>query len=142
MGVKEIATFMYRSFFIIFTGSVLSMYVFNLIFGDGVIMLHNITALLVMTILAELAFFIFYSKKELSRRRMSVRYIVHMFVILGIMLSTATFMEWILWSEPLHIIVFVALVVAVYVSVFSFNHFWHKKLADKLNEKLKERYTR
>jgi len=140
MDLKEIKRQIIHSFFVIFSGSVLSMYVYTLLFGDGILEVHYITALLVMTVLADLTCFIFYSKKELTRKQLLIRFAIHLPIIMGIMLSAASYMEWILWSEPVEIIVFIALVVAVYIMVVAISEYRLKKLADKLTEKLKERY--
>jgi len=140
MGIKEITREMVYSFFVIFSGSVLAMYVYLLIFGQNTVDIHHITALLVMTVLADLASFVFYSRKDLSKKQMFVRYVIHLAVIIGIMLSAATYLEWVRWHEPVQIIVFVGLVVAVYTMVMIIDEYQNKKLADKLNQKLKERY--
>jgi len=140
MGIKEITREMVYSFFVIFSGSVLAMYVYLLIFGQNTVDIHHITALLVMTVLADLASFVFYSRKDLSKKQMFVRYVIHLAVIIGIMLSAATYLEWVRWHEPVQIIVFVGLVVAVYTIVMITDEYQNKKLADKLNQKLKERY--
>jgi hypothetical protein len=140
MDIKEIAGRMFHSFFVIFTGSVLAMYAYSLIFGESAVKLQNITALLVMTVLADLAYFIFYSRKELSRQQMLIRFGIHMVVITVIMLSVAGYMEWVSWDAPIQIILFTVLVIAVYVMVTAVSVYQSKKLADKLNEKLKERY--
>jgi len=143
MDIKEILGRILNSFFVIFSGSVLAMYIFNLLFEtENNVPLHNITALLIMTVLASLAYFIFYSTKELSRLQMHIRNLIHLLAILAIILSIATFMEWISWIEPIQVIVFVALVVAVYIMVLVIGEYQSKKLADRLTEKLKERYKR
>ena len=140
MNFDEIIARIRASFFVIFSGSVLAMYVFNLILGDGTIRLHNITALLIMTVFAELAFFIFYAKRELNKRQLLARFAIHLLAILGIMLSVAGFMGWISWGEPASVLVFVGTVVVVYVMVSVISEHQSKKLAARMNDKLKERY--
>ena len=141
MDIKELIGRIHSSFFVIFSGSVLAMYVLGLLFEDeNTVPLHNITALLVMTVLASLAYFIFYSNKELSRRQMQLRHAIHMLTIMGIMLGAAFFMGWISWGEPLQTIAFVISVVAVYIMVVSVGEYQSKKLAGRLTEKLNERY--
>jgi len=140
MNIKEITRLMSSTFFVIFSGSVLAMYTYSLIFGIDTLKLHNITALLIMTVLADLAYFIFYSNRELSKRQMHMRSIIHFITIMGILLFTASYMEWILWSEPIQVIVFVGLVTSIYVVVRVISDYQSKKLADKLTQKLRERY--
>jgi hypothetical protein len=140
MDIKEITRRMFYSFFVIFSGAVIAMYVYLLIYEGGTFDLHYITALLVMAVLGDLSFFIFYSKKELSRKQMLVRFAIHLPTVVGIMLCVAGFMDWIPWHEPVKVISFVALVIAVYVLVVVMGEYQSKKMADKLTQKLRERY--
>ena len=140
MDIKEITHVMFHNFFLIFGGSVIVMYVHHLIFGNDSINTHDITALFIATVLCSLAQFIFYAKKQLSQRQMLVRQIIHLATILAIILSTAYFMEWIGWERPIVILLFVGYVVVMYVSVTVVSMRRSKKLADVLNQKLKERF--
>ena len=67
---------------------------------------------------------------------MFVRFVIHLFVIVGIMLSVAIYMEWIMPNEPISVIVFIGLVMAVYIMVVSIELYRSKKLADRLTKKL------
>jgi peptidoglycan/LPS O-acetylase OafA/YrhL len=140
MSFDEIIARIRASFFVIFSGCVLASYAMSLIFGFATMYTRNVTAFLVMTVLAELAFFIFYAKRELSRRQLLVRFAIHLLAILGIMLSVAGFMGWISPDQPTTIAVFIGTVVAVYIMVGALGEYQSKKLAERLNQKLKERY--
>jgi len=140
MDIKDIKRMMIQSFFVIFSGSVLASHINRLIFNAAEIGRHEVTALLILSILADLAYFIFYSKKDLSKKQMTIRYAFHFPAILGITLGTASFMEWISWNEPIEIIVFIGMVMLVYIMVIVVNLYQHKKLAIRMNQKLKERY--
>lgn len=140
MDIKEIKSRITHSFFVIFGGGVFAMYGINLIFGKYTFDLHNIIALLVMTVFTDLAYFIFYSNRELNKRQMFIRSIIHFFTIIGIMLTFANFMEWIFWSEPMQVAVFTGSVAAVYIMVWAISEYQTKKLADRMTQKLKERY--
>jgi len=140
MDIKEILKRRIQSFLVVFGSSVIAMYVYLLIFGIFEIDTHNITALLISSVLIDSTPLIFYSKKELSRSQMFVRYVVHLIVILVILLSMATFMTWIKWSEPMQILVFLGLIAVVYLAVMASGMYKSKKLADRLNQKLKERF--
>jgi len=140
MDIKEITHIIFHNFFLIFGGSVIAMYINHLIFSDGYIGVHAVTALLVATALCSLAQFIFFAKKQLNRRQILVRQIFHLAAILAIVLSTAYFMEWIGQEKPVQIVLFVGYVVMVYVFVTVVSVRKSKKLADALNRKLKERF--
>ena len=140
MDIKEIAHMMFHNFFLIFGGSVIAMYVHHLIFGDDYIGIHGITALFIATALCSLTQFVFYAKKQLTRRQMLVRQIFHLAVVLAIILSTAFFMGWIGREKPVEILMFVGYVVVVYVFITIVGIRKSKKLADALNQKLRERF--
>jgi len=140
MDVKEIVRYMSYSFFSIFTACVLVRYVYALVSGSGTFGVHDITALLVMAVFGTLSYFIFYSKKELSRKQMLMRNVIHMSVIIGVMLLIASYMQWILWNEPIRIIVFVGVVVLVYVMIVVVNVLHDKKTADQMTQNLNERF--
>ncbi len=141
MTVKEILNRMFHSFFVILGGSVISMFVFLLIFGtDGIIHTHDLGALIGLSAAADLSFFIFYSKNELSRNHLFVRYIIHMVYILSEMLFFAHFMGWLDPGKTIQAVVFVGFVVVMYIMVWVISSCQAKKTAHKLNEKLQERY--
>jgi len=140
MDIKEIAHMIFHNFFLIFGGSVIAMYVNHLIFSDGYIDVHGVSALLIATALCSLAQCIFYAKKQLNRKHMFIRQIFHLATILLIVLLTAYFMGWIGWDKPIQILLFVGYVVVVYVFIAIVSIRKSKKLADALNRKLKERF--
>lgn len=139
MDLKTILRHMADSFFVIFTGAMLSMYAIHVAFGLDTMPIHNIGVIFVMTCLTDLAWLIFWSRTELSRRGMLCRYILHIIALLAIVLGTARFMGWISLRNPVEVAIFVATVVIVYTLVSLTEFLKSKKLADRLNEKLKER---
>ena len=141
MGLKEIAYCMFHSFFIILSGSLISMYVFKLLFeGNDFIHMNDITALIALSAVTDLTLLIMYSKNELSKMQMLIRYILSFFSVLTIVLLIANFMEWVDLREPMEVIILTISVVAIYIGVITTSFYKTKKLADKLNQKLKERY--
>jgi uncharacterized membrane protein (DUF485 family) len=143
MNMREIVDGMVHSFFVILGGSVIAAFLFLVICRPGTLIhIHDLGALIVLAITSDMSYCIFYSKKELSRTQLLVRYIIHLVYILSEMLFAAYYMNWIDTGKPLQTIVFAGLVVAVYIMVTMISLIHAKKTADKLNEKLKERYNR
>ena len=140
MEFREIVQGMFRSFFVIFSCSILAMYLFVLLFVGEVVQIHDITGVLVLTILVTLAYFTLYSKKELSKRQMLLRNIIHFVVVSTLMLSGATFLGWISLGAPSQFIFFVCLFMGIYTFVTIMEIHQSKKLANRLNQKLQERY--
>ena len=141
MSLDELLKAMLRSFFVITAGIVTSIYVFCLIFNpEAVFSVDDIGRILIMALVGDLPFIIFYSPKELSKRRMLVRMAAHSLVLLSILLFFAQLWDWISLNNPKEVVVFILSILVIYIAVFAANSFRDKKLADKLNEKLQKRY--
>jgi len=126
---------------VVFAGAVLAMYIDRLITGATTIDVSTITGLLIFSILSNLLRFIF-PKKKLSKAQLFIYMGIHLSAIIALGLAVATLMDWITWAEPIRIIFFITQIVTVYIVLSVINTRRTKKLADELNEKLKERYKR
>ncbi len=141
MNGEELLKVMLRSFCMIATGVVVSMYVFCLIFYPNVSFeLDDIGRILLMAIAGDLPYLLFYSRKELSKKQMHLRQLVHLFVLLALLLYFARLWDWITLTSAKEVVVFLSLVLGVYAVVCLATAYRDKKLADKLNRSLKERY--
>jgi len=140
MNYREMFKEIIDSFFVIFTISIMGMVVYLHLFGVDTAPLRDIVAVFITSVLTSLAGIVVYSKKELRRLGLIVRYLIHMVLVIGIVLVAASYMGWILWSAPITVIRFMGLIIAVFVTVHAVIFYQTMKLADTLNEKLKERY--
>lgn len=141
MRIEELLKAMFRAFFIITTGIIASMYIFCLIFfPDASFSLDDIGRILLMAFASDLPFFLFYSRKELGKKQMLVRTAVHIPVLLAILLYFAHLWNWVSMNNPKEVVVFILLVLGVYAIVYAAGAYQDKKMADKLNDSLKERY--
>jgi len=141
MGFREIKQGMIRSFIIVFTCSMLAMSSFIMIFeGDAAYISDNIIGVLLLSILTTLAYLILYSKKELSKKQMLLRNTIHFVVVATIMMSGANVLGWVSLREPSQFIFFVCLFIGIYILVTIIELQQYNKLANQLNQKLKERY--
>ena len=141
MQGEELFKKMFYSFFVITTGVTVSMYVFCLIFNPGVsFSLNDIGRILVMGLASDLPFLIYYSRRELGKKQMFIRAVIHVIVLLAILLYFAQRWDWVSINNPQEVLVFVLLVLGVYAVVSVVTAYRDKKLADKLNDSLKERY--
>jgi len=132
---------MVHSYFVITTGIIASMYVFCLIFNrNAVYSLDDIGRILLMALASDLPFIIFYSRKELGKKQMLIRQIIHIPFLLAVLFYFAQLWDWVRMNSPTEVIVFIALVLVVYAAVLAIATFQDKKLADKLNDRLKQRY--
>jgi len=103
---------------------------------------RDITANLILSIVASSALLVFYSKKELSKRQFLVRYTIHFSIILTTTLIVARRMGWIRMNEALMVGTFVALVLTVYIVIVVYDLCQSKKVVNELNQRLKEKYKK
>ena len=140
--MKEFLKDLFNVVFIVFTCSILGLVVYLHIFGEETALLSDIVVIFVISVLTSSVGFILYSKKVLSRLELVIRYALHLLMVLVIVILTATYFGWVLWSIPITIIRFAGLIIGIWVSANLIIFYQTKKLADNLNKKLKERYKR
>ncbi|WP_411675965.1 DUF3021 family protein [Caproicibacter sp.] len=132
---------MFRSFFVITTGVVASMYLYCALLSPGAVFtVKDIGRILLMAFVGDLPLLLFWSRRELSKRRYFIRRIVHMAVLALLLLYFASLWDWISLDKAGEVAVFLLCVLAVYVIVMFVAVLRDKKLSDRMNRKLKERY--
>lgn len=140
MNIKEFAKSIFDTFFIIFTCAILGWYIYLSILGYEFAPLREVIVIFALCIIGSFAGFILYSKKEMRRHELLLRHFIHLLAIMGIALSAATYMGWVLWNVPFTVIRFSGLIMGIYIAVMAIEFYKSKRLMDKMNEKLKERY--
>ncbi|MDR3208039.1 MAG: DUF3021 domain-containing protein [Oscillospiraceae bacterium] len=141
MRTEELLTTMLRSFFVITTGVVLSMYVFCLIFApEASFSLADLGRILLMSLVSDLTYVIHYARKELSKKQMLLRTVLHAAALAVVLLFLARAWAWVNLDSVAQVAVFLALVAGVYAAVSAVGLYRDKKLADKLNDRLQKRY--
>jgi len=139
---------MIQIFPVIFGSSVLAIYLLDLLFGDWaatyhiylLAQAHDILVLLVISVLTGFMQMIFYSKKELSRRQMYWRYVLRLPATLAIVIPIAAIRGWIRFNVPVSVAILIGVVVVIYLMTVVADIHAFRKLADQLNQELKERY--
>lgn len=137
--MKDFLRKMLRDFFVITAGCFLATIVYCTIFYQDVTFdLNALWLTVVLGFVTTLPHFIFFSRKELGKKQMLTRQIIHACVLLGILLTFAYTLGWIERGSIVQPTVFIVLVGMVYlaVSVLSFHH--DKKVAEQLNTGLKQ----
>jgi len=140
MDFKVFVREMVDTFFVIFTCSILGMFVYMRLLGVERAPLSDISGIFITCILTSLAGLVLYSKRELRRTEVIVRHAIHLLLIVVIALGVASHVGWILWDVPITVFRFLALIIGVYTSTLIITLYQSKKLADELNAKLQERY--
>jgi len=139
MEIKEFINGIWISFLFTFTFSTIAMAIHAMIFAEGVVRVEDIIAIAFISVLISLAGIVLCSSRGLKRSELLFRHIIRLFMIIGIVLSTATYMEWISWNAPMSVAVIVGIVLGIYIIAIAIEFYQSKKLMDTMNIKLKER---
>jgi len=142
MDFKVFVREMFDTFFVIFTCAVLGMSIYLRLLGVEFAPLSDISGIFATCILTSLAGFVLYSKREPKRTEVVIRHAIHLLLVMVISLVMASYIGWVLWSVPITIFRFLALIMGIYIASMMITLYQSKKLADELNEKLKERYKK
>lgn len=140
MNIKKIAEEIFYDFFIIFSCITLSMIVYLWFLGYDFVPMHDIVAAFVISVLTSSTKIIFHSKRELKKFEYFIRNAIQLFTVIAIVFSVASYLRWISWNNLVHILIFLGITIGVYIIIAVITFYQTKKLADTLNEKLKERY--
>jgi len=141
MDFKELIRDLTEDFFVIFTCSILGYIIFMFLYDIEFVPLTDLFVIFILSIAMSLiGLVVYFGHSKLTRSKLIIRYIIHFFIGLALLLSAATYVGWILWSMPITVIRMVILFCGVSISVHTTLFIQTKLLSDKLNAKLKERY--
>jgi MFS superfamily sulfate permease-like transporter len=128
-----------RDFMIIAAGILINAAIFCTIFyPDYIFDIRFLWQIITMAALTSLLHIVFYSKKELTKRQMLVRQIIHACLLLTLLLVLVYTWRWLEPGDVVQVIVFIALAACVYVSVCVLSLHYDKKVAKELNARLKQ----
>lgn len=126
-------------FMIIAAGILINAAIFCTIFyPDYTFDIRFLWQIIAMAALTSLLHIVFYSRKELSKRQMLVRQIIHACLLLTLLLVLVYTWGWLEPGDVVQIIVFIVLAACVYVSVCVLSLHYDKKVAKELNARLKQ----
>jgi predicted neutral ceramidase superfamily lipid hydrolase len=130
---------MILDFFLIMAGILLCTAVFCTIFNDdiqyGIELLWQIVALAFFSTLPGL---VFWSKKELSKKQILIRQVIHLCLLLTTLIFFAYDWEWLSPQSIIQPIIFIVMIALVYTMVNYFTYIRDKKTAKELNERLEK----
>jgi small-conductance mechanosensitive channel len=141
MSAKEILRKMFNDYFIICTGIVISQVIFCLIFNtEAFFTLTEMGYVIFSSAIFTLPHWIYWSRKakELSKKEIIVRQIVHIFVLIFMVVGYGHLVGWLNGFVLQEHIVMVVSIMFVYVMVRLFS--WRRDMMDSkwINERLAE----
>jgi len=140
MEKREIIRGVINQFFLIFTIIMIAMLSLERLSAVEYIHTNNIIGVLILAALTSLASLVLYSKKEQRRAEARVRSAIHLVIVMVLATTIATIFRWLRWNSPAEVAVWLALFLVVYAITSAVDYFQTKKLADNLNERLRQRY--
>ncbi len=137
--MKYLLKRMINHFFIIYTGAIFGTFIFCFLFNkEAVFGITYFLQIALLSVLGDLPLLIFYSKKELTRAQMKIRYVLHFGLIEAVLLSAGKWMG--LYGDSLaQTGVFFAIVAFVYWLVFVFGYMMNSATAGAINKRIEER---
>lgn len=140
MTIKEILSMMVRSFFIIVTGTVIGLWAGgSILMPDARFIPLGFGHILLTALIAVLFFFLFYSRRDLNRRQMAVRLIIHFCTLSPTMIFLVYHWNWIPWGDFVFGATAVGVYLLIYTAVFFFVFYRDLRTAKKLTNALKKR---
>lgn len=129
-----------NNFCMVFTLNMAGVMVYTFIGIGPDINFRTVVAMFVLALLIAPLEIVAHYKDNASTKEIVLRYVAHMLGVMTIGLLASTYMGWIVWHIPITALRVVLLMAIVYAIVLGANVYWDRKLANALNEKLKERY--
>lgn len=139
MGIQVIIKKIISDFFIITTLILIGVIVYSMIYNpEATFDIQILQAIVFSGFITSLPTLIFYSKKELSKKQMLIRQLIHFMILEGMILWSAYANHSIQPGDVIQGIFTFGMVFVIYFSVRLKGWFFDKKEAEKLNKSLEE----
>lgn len=130
-----------QTFFYVLSGSIISTAVFMTIFlRDLYFSVDVIWQVIIMAAVTSLGPLIYSSRREISKKQMRLRHIIHYTYINVVVLGCAIMWQWVNIHRISQIITMVLLVGGVYFSVTTVMFSSEKRIAERINQRLRTKY--
>ncbi len=139
MSIREILKMMVLSFFMIVTGIVAGIWVIGFFVPGLSYSPVGFGRILLTGLLTACLFIIFYSKTDLTAKKMIRRMAIHSVVLVFTTLSLAFYWGWVSLNTPGMIIAIIAIIIIIYATVAGMFFFRDRRFAEKINEAIKRR---
>lgn len=138
MELKTIILRMINMYFIIYGGSIIATLLFCLLFYPDVQFgLDYFSEMLLFSLLGDIPFLVFYSKRELTETELRVRKIIHLMLLEIVLLTAGKRLD--MYSGVKEGAVFVITILGIYALISFLMIAQNTKVADQINKKLEER---
>ncbi len=139
MEFRELMKKFCMNCFLITGGCTVCATVFCAIFApDSVFSVRDLVSVIMMGFLCALTMFIYWSKKEVSKKNLIIREVVQCMMVFAVVFGICYYNDWITAGSAAEPIVLFLLIAVYYLIVFFFNYTTEQRVADKMNRCLEE----
>ena len=137
MEIRKILKMMMRNYLLIYAGSMISTWVFCIIFEpDACFDLNYFAWMMIFAACGDLPVLVFYSRKKLTEKQWKIRFAIHLILLEIVLLTFAYFAK--MYQTFRQGFLFAILIFAVYLIIRLFEYRSDKKDAEKMNMKIQE----
>jgi uncharacterized membrane protein len=138
---EELFRKLFSHYFVNVTCIVIAVFSFCRIFyPEAHLSTEDLSRILLMAAAGDLPLVIFYSRRELTRKELFIRKVIHFALVVGINLTLAYLWGWVNMAKGAEVVGLLLWVTIIYVGITLITDYRDRKVTDKLNDKLRERY--
>ncbi len=127
------------NFLIILGGCFLAATVFCSIFANSVIfVLKDLWMIVLMAFTSSLTIFVYYSKREISKKSMKYRKIIQFLMVVICIFGIGFAKDWIEKDSVPQLVVMFFFVVVVFFAISTYNYIINRKVAERMNHALEK----
>ena len=130
-----------QTYFYVLSGSIISTAIYITIFLPNVYFnVEVIWQVIVVSAITSLGTLIYKAKREISKKQMRIRHIIHYTYINVVVLGFALMWRWINANRLIQVIAMMLLIACVYFGVSAAMDSNEKRIAENFNQRLRARY--
>lgn len=141
MRGEELFRKLFNHYFINVTCIVIAVFSFCRIFyPEAHFSTEDLSRILFMAAAGDLPLVVFYARRELTRKELRIRKIIHFALVVSVNLTLAYLWGWVNMARGAEVAGLLICVTVVYVAITLITDCRDRKVTDMLNDKLRERY--
>lgn len=142
MSIRDILKRIIFIFFLIWGLTWIVLLIVGLAYGWNRLYFDVLIAVFAISALCSLTYFVFYSKKELKGVQVVVRIIIQFVLVLAISISILYFMDILAGPHLISLTTLIMVLTVIFTLVSSYEWFMFIRHADKINEKLRNKFKK
>jgi len=142
LSIRDILKRIIFIFFLIWGLTWIVLLIVGLAYGWNRLYFDVLIAVFAISALCSLTYFVFYSKKELKGVQVVIRIIIQFVLVLVISISILYFMDILAGPHLISLTTLIMVLTVIFTLVSSYEWFMFIRHADKINEKLRNKFKK